>query len=154
MPTTEEPIAIDAYSAQQQAFVAQTLEAVGTIQQWLRVHRDYIDEAFLNLTEGLFELTVVGKSQVFDYALNKKLADLCVSMTRARLPVAGILLPASASKPLWEEWCELTEWGEGEQDREFYNGLHPSPHPGLIMPSASEHHAAYLDNPVTNLANS
>jgi hypothetical protein len=65
------------------------------IVDWCKARTDRIKDCYIELAPDGLALYVVGKSNEFDFDLNKELADLAVSLTEKKAPIYASLVPAS-----------------------------------------------------------
>jgi hypothetical protein len=66
------------------------------IVAWCRDRASRVKECYIELAPDGLALYVVGKTDPFDFELNKELADFAVSLAEKNVPIYASLLPASA----------------------------------------------------------
>jgi hypothetical protein len=81
------------------AFARRVFDLLDLLQDWAGSHRDRLGVCSLGFDADGFELTAVGKSERFDYALNEDLSNFAVALTAKGFKVAAQLFPAGSESP-------------------------------------------------------
>jgi hypothetical protein len=91
------------YDPRSESIAARVIEVAGAVQEFADSHRPTVKACFIRLSEGTFDVTVLGSEMAFNFDLNEELAKLTTELVKNGLPVAGLLLPASVSHPLFSK---------------------------------------------------